>query len=509
MKKITLLLILLTTSLGFSQQQLYNLGFEPSTPSGVPSVWYTFDNSPPLAEIVTNPDPDGVNPSATTKVLKVVMGPANNCYAGVNNRWQDKLFGTWKLDAAVPSNTTVSIDINKNYVGTVGIQMLTSNLNTTAGGGAAPFTINNQNVDNTVVDQWQTLTWTLPSIAVGLESQISGIVIFVDWTCDGSPDRAPNSTIYIDNIRFNAEKQTDPPVPTCSDGIQNGDETGVDCGGTNCSACIPNPIVSAPAPVIPESEVLSVYSNTYTTNTVTGFVFQDFSGGGPNTQVDIEGNGNMSAKIQNLSYYGPSFGLINVGVEDSPGVPRYNYVHLDYYATTSNEIKFYVIDGDLGACCGDNREPRYTIKATGGDEVLVKGVWKSVFIPLSFFKTYPGLAGLTWNGNPVTQLKFEGNGDLYYDNIYFSKNNTLSTPNFSSTTFSSYPNPTQDSWTVKANNATSISSIQVFDVLGKNVISITPNSNEAIIDAKGLNSGMYFARVSSENGSNVIKLIKN
>lgn len=26
--------------------------------------------------------------------------------------------------------------------------------------------------------------------------------------------------------------------PTCSDGIQNGDETGVDCGGTNCDDCL-------------------------------------------------------------------------------------------------------------------------------------------------------------------------------------------------------------------------------------------------------------------------------
>ena len=85
----------------------------------------------------------------------------------------------------------------------------------------------------------------------------------------------------------------------------------------------------------------------------------------------------------------------------------------------------------------------------------------------------------------------------------------MSTPNFSTTTFSTYPNPTQDSWTVKSNNTTSISSIQVFDVLGKSVISITPNSTEAIIDAKGLNSGLYFARVSSDNGSSVIKLIKN
>ena len=27
------------------------------------------------------------------------------------------------------------------------------------------------------------------------------------------------------------------PDPTCTDGIQNGDETGVDCGGTNCAPC--------------------------------------------------------------------------------------------------------------------------------------------------------------------------------------------------------------------------------------------------------------------------------
>lgn len=27
-------------------------------------------------------------------------------------------------------------------------------------------------------------------------------------------------------------------APTCSDGIQNGDETGIDCGGSNCDACV-------------------------------------------------------------------------------------------------------------------------------------------------------------------------------------------------------------------------------------------------------------------------------
>ena len=27
------------------------------------------------------------------------------------------------------------------------------------------------------------------------------------------------------------------PNPTCTDGIQNGDETGVDCGGSSCAPC--------------------------------------------------------------------------------------------------------------------------------------------------------------------------------------------------------------------------------------------------------------------------------
>lgn len=31
-----------------------------------------------------------------------------------------------------------------------------------------------------------------------------------------------------------------PPAPTCDDGVMNGDETGVDCGGPDCSACPPD-----------------------------------------------------------------------------------------------------------------------------------------------------------------------------------------------------------------------------------------------------------------------------
>ena len=47
--------------------------------------------------MVDNPNLNGTNPSST-KVLKVVVGPSNAFYAGVNNAWNEGVFGTWEID---------------------------------------------------------------------------------------------------------------------------------------------------------------------------------------------------------------------------------------------------------------------------------------------------------------------------------------------------------------------------------------------------------------------------
>ena len=44
--------------------------------------------------------------------------------------------------------------------------------------------------------------------------------------------------IAIDDIQL-----LEPAAPTCSDGIQNGDETGVDCGGSSCAPCSTSDVV--------------------------------------------------------------------------------------------------------------------------------------------------------------------------------------------------------------------------------------------------------------------------
>ena len=46
-------------------------------------------------------------------------------------------------------------------------------------------------------------------------------------------------------------------------------------------------------------------------------------------------------------------------------------------------------------------------------------------------------------------------------------------------------------------------------MLGKQVISLNPNSEEVTIDASELPTGLYFAKIATEIGSNSVKLIKN
>ena len=85
----------------------------------------------------------------------------------------------------------------------------------------------------------------------------------------------------------------------------------------------------------------------------------------------------------------------------------------------------------------------------------------------------------------------------------------LSTKGFQSANFKTFPNPTQRSWNFVSTTSNNISSIQIVDVLGKNVISITPDTTTATVDASSLTNGLYFAKVTTASGTETVKLMKN
>jgi hypothetical protein len=489
MKNTTLsIIVLLFVSLCFGQQIQYNIGFETTDNDGVINYWRTFESPNPIAQIIDNPDTDG-GTVPVTKVMQLDVDQNSACYAGVIN--QHGTLGTWVLDASVPSNLTLSVDINSSLSqGRVGVKMV----NATDG---TVFEISDAQGDYSGAGQWQTLTWNIASGASsGDNINIDQIVVFADWRCDGGVSPRPsNVTLLIDNISWGANKLSDPPAPSCSNGLEDGDETGVDCGGSCPNSCIPDPPTSAPQFGSTGTD-LYVYSELQGPS-VTNFIFNSFGGSGAYSEIDIEADGNLTGKLFNLDFFGSQWNP----VDTTP----YTYVHLDYYATTSSQFEFFLIDDSLSqtVCCGNPAEPFYGF-GPSADEPLVQGQWVSVFIPLSHFSNFNS----GWDGTDIKQTKFTGNGTVYFDNIYFTTENALSTETFNPNSISVYPNPTRDFWHIEALNS-EITKIEVFDILGKKIKSIEPSNSEALVDSSELNTGVYFATIETKIGKSVLRLIKN
>jgi hypothetical protein len=164
-------------------------------------------------------------------------------------------------------------------------------------------------------------------------------------------------TVYIDNLYFH-----------------NGQPTG--------------PTTAAPTPTVAEADVISVFSDSYTDVAGTDF--------NPNwgqatvvTQVDVAGDNTL--KYENLNYQGTQF----ASALDVSGM---SMLHIDYWTADSSALNGFLISSG----------PSETAHAFA----ITTGEWVSVDIPLTEFSDVVDLMD-------VIQMKFDGNGTIYLDNIYF------------------------------------------------------------------------------------------
>jgi len=82
----------------------------------------------------------------------------------------------------------------------------------------------------------------------------------------------------------------------------------------------------------------------------------------------------------------------------------------------------------------------------------------------------------------------------------------LAVAKFNAGSFKAYPNPTRDSWNITSNE--DITSVNVYDILGKSVYAKTASSKEVTVNASELSKGVYFAKVSTAKGTSTVKLVK-
>lgn len=169
-------------------------------------------------------------------------------------------------------------------------------------------------------------------------------------------DGGTGSDIYLDNIYF-WRIPTVPPTP-------------------------------APVPTYPAAGVISIFSDSYT-NVAGSDLNPNWGQATVVTQTPIGGNNTLV--YTGLNYQGLQFG-------SNQNVSGKTYLHLDYYTANSTSLKVYIISpGPV--------ETPYTLT------VPTASGWNSVDIPLTAF------APVALNN--VFQMKFDGNGTIYLDNILF------------------------------------------------------------------------------------------
>ena len=303
MKKITLM-FLFVTALALSQNG--PIDFEAGG-NGASWTWTVFENdsNPPL-EIIANPDPTGLNTSATVAQFTALQAGAP--FAGVESMHGSDI-GTFTLDA---SNAVVKIMVWKPVISDVGIKFVTA---TSASDGEIK-------VANTLINQWEELTFDFSSrIGLPASTDIDQIVVFPDFDA-----RTSDNVVYFDSITF-------------SDGVV-GDPVGLPVGFENTNAnynIVGFEGADSTIETNPDQSGINTSSTVVKTIKTVGALF--YAGTTLSLNVPIDFSPSESIAIKTWS---PKANIpVRVKLENSDGS---QFVELDVNTTVNNQWEELVWD---------------------------------------------------------------------------------------------------------------------------------------------------------------------
>jgi hypothetical protein len=450
MQKITLLLLLISF-MGFSQQETFDVTFETGADGSEVSVWSTFENdSNPSIEVVANPDATGINTSA--KVAKFTALDAGQPWAGTET--SHKGLGEWILESG---NNTISIMVYKTVISNVAVKFV----NSTSG------TVFELKQANTTTNAWEKLTYDISSyVSHGENHNIDQLVIFPDWPAD----RTSDNIVYFDNITWDAKRTADAEED----------------GGSGS----PAPTTAPTAPTTTAVNVISLFSDAYTDVAATW----NPSWGQSTVVLDETIANNPLKKYSSFTFSGiePTGGTIDVSTM--------THVNIDYWTSDATELKIKLVDylGD-GAWGNDNIEVEITKSVT-------KDSWGTVSIALSEFTVVNSSMILSDIGQLVLSATGATN-PVYLDNFYFSNGSVLSLKDENLFSFTSYPNPVENTLFINAQER--IDEVSIYNVLGKEVKRYEVKNNKAEINTSYLKSGIYILKYIIKDSIGTMKFIKH
>jgi len=295
-------------------------------------------------------------------------------------------------------------------------------------------------------------------------------------------DIAINSPGYW---RFKLTKQG--VAPSCTDGIKNGDETGVDCGGSCPNACLAQ--INLPVN----------FEGTGVDYTVIGF------GDTVNSLVvDPTDVGNKVIKTIKTTV-SPVWGGTTIGNPSFSSLIPFTAVNTKMYAkvwspTAGTPVLLKVeVAGTPSQSC----ETLATTTVAAGWQIM----------EFDFANQRPGTAALNTSFkfnmasiffNYGTDGATAGEQTYYFDDLSFGT--PLSTSSFENAKVRMFPNPAKNSLTLSSQEG--IENVSLFTVLGQKVLDKDSKGQNVTIDLSGLQKGVYVIQTTLNGKVATSKIIK-
>jgi hypothetical protein len=241
----------------------------------------------------------------------------------------------------------------------------------------------------------------------------------------------------------------------------------------------------------------------------------------PLTEFDFDFSTPTPIGTYQATFEDDAINTVTDGINSTTEVGEISGVNDDWYSQFNYEYSdgFDLSTGDRGISLKVKgpRTSSVKIKVESGTdpdaEVTVDYTTPNVWQELIF-----DLTGNTSSNNSKVAVffDFETNFDagvdptqniFQVDDFVFGAFATLSSKDFVIEGLTTYPNPTNSAWNISTKNQV-IKSIEVFNILGKQVISLKPNAVSTMVDASNLAPGLYITNITTEQGIATKKLIK-
>ena len=309
---------------------------------------------------------------------------------------------------------------------------------------------------------WETLTFdfSVPKDNTAAANGVFGRILFFPLWNGAGWDPAAVTTTHYDNIKGIGYTGTPPEDPAPTD-------------------------APATPPTFNANNVISIYSDAYTAATGINNVSWDDSAF---EEVSIAGNNVL--KISGTNFLG-------IDLDAYLDATNMTHLHMDYWIATDWES-------------GQILNPKLSNHAAQAGETSAIDITNTIGSQAEIQNWQSKDFALDGDRESIKQFLITEAGftDLYYlDNVYLYVEGTAGLEDNNIIDVSVYPNPSNSIWNFRTGN-TVITSVEVFNLLGKRVVLQNNNSANVAISTQGLTSGIYIARITTEQGTKSVKLIK-